>query len=288
RLLCRQFGAGLCFSEMISCHGLVYQQRKTLAMLTSVPAERPVAFQLFGAEPAVMAQAADMLNPFSPDFVDINMGCPVKKVTKKGAGAALMAAPDMAAEIIREVVKNSDFPVTVKFRRGVNHHSLTYLDFAKMAEDCGAAALTLHGRTWSQGFTGKADWNCIAEVKKAVSIPVIGNGDVLSHQQAVMRHESSGCDGIMIGRGALGNPWIFSGVARPQFNAEIAAGALRHLHLMEQYLSVERLLAAIKNHMGRYFTGLPGSTVIRRRIYQCADFPELRACLESVASTAES
>lgn len=288
RLLCRHFGAGLCFSEMISCHGLVYEQRKTLAMLASVPAERPVAYQLFGAEPAVMAKAADMLNRFSPDLVDINMGCPVKKVTKKGAGAALMAAPDLAAEIIREVVRCSEVPVTVKFRRGVNHRSLTYLDFAKMAEDCGAKALTLHGRTWSQGFTGKADWQCIAEVKKAVSVPVIGNGDVQSHQQAVMRRESSGCDGIMIGRGALGNPWIFGSAGRPQFNAEIAAGALLHLQLMEQYIAVDRFLAAIKNHMGRYFTGLAGSTVIRRRIYQCADFPELRACLESLASTAES
>ncbi len=287
RLMCRRFGAGLCFSEMISCHGLVYQQQKTLAMLASSPAERPVAFQLFGAEPAVMGRAADLLNRCSPDLVDINMGCPVKKVTKKGAGAALMAAPDLAAEIIREVVKNSEAPVTVKFRRGVSQHSLTYLDFAKMAEDAGAAALTLHGRTWSQGFTGQADWQCIAEVKKTVSVPVIGNGDILSYQQAVMRLQSSGCDAVMIGRGALGNPWVFGGTARPKHNAAIAAGALEHLQLMEQYLPVERLLAGIKNHMGRYFTGLAGSTAIRRRISQCAEFCELRVYLEN-AATSES
>lgn len=285
RLLCRQYGAGLCFSEMISCHGLVYEQKKTFAMLDSVPAERPVAFQLFGAEPAVMAKAADMLNRYSPDLVDINMGCPVKKVTKKGAGAALMATPDLAGEIIREVVANSEAPVTVKFRRGVNQHSLTYLDFAKMAENCGAAALTLHGRTWSQGFTGKADWQCIAEVKKAVDVPVIGNGDVQSRRQALMRIRSSGCDGIMIGRGALGNPWIFGADPRPQSTAEVAAGAFRHLKLIEKYLEAERLLGSIKNHMGRYFTALPGSAAMRRKIYQCADFTELRLCLELAAES---
>ncbi len=285
RLLCREFGAGLCFSEMISCHGLVYQQKKTLQMLASNSAERPVSFQLFGADIETMAAAADILNKFSPDLVDINMGCPVKKVTKKGAGAALMADPQLAENIITEVVKNSNSPVTVKFRLGVNSTSINCLDFAKMAEQCGAAAVTVHGRTWSQGFTGAADWEWIHLVKKSITIPVIGNGDILTFESAQHRLQTTGCDAIMIGRGALGNPWIFSSGGRPSDLKSILSGALRHLELIQLHLDVHQLLALIKNHIGRYFKNLPGSSILRRKVYDSRSFSEMQNILTELMTT---
>ncbi|MDP3694760.1 MAG: tRNA dihydrouridine synthase DusB, partial [Desulfocapsaceae bacterium] len=204
RQLCREFGAGLVVSEMISCHGLAYRQANTLAMLASNPAERPVSFQLFGADPAIMGQAAAILSTFHPDLIDINMGCPVKKVTKRGAGAALMQDPPLARAIITSVIKNSRVPVTVKTRIGVDSQHISAVDFAKMAEDAGVAAVTIHGRTWAQGFTGTADWDIIAQVKQAVSCPIIGNGDIHSHAQGLEMMRQTGCDGIMIGRAALG------------------------------------------------------------------------------------
>lgn len=275
RLLCREFGAGLCVSEMISCHGLVYQQKKTIAMLASVPEERPVSIQLFGADPHIMAKAADILNNYNPDIVDINMGCPVKKVTKKGAGAALMANPNLAQTIIKEVVKNSKYPITVKFRKGVDSASVTCVDFAKMAEDCGVSALTVHGRTWSQGFTGLSDWDCIAAVKKEVSLPVIGNGDITSYNEAREKLDLSQCDAVMIGRGALGNPWVFSSYGRPDEYSSILKAVLRHLHLMEKHLDVQRLFAVVKNHIGRYFKNLRGSSKLRRQVYESESFTSL-------------
>ena len=181
RLLCREYGAGLVFSEMISCHGLTYQQQKTWDMIQSVNEERPVAMQLFGSEPDIMARAASLLSREPIDCIDINMGCPVKKVTKKGAGSALMKNPELASEIIRKVRENTDKPLTVKFRSGWNHQTINAVEFAQMAEDSGADAVTVHARTWSDGFSGKADWEIITDVKKHVSIPVIGNGDIHSN-----------------------------------------------------------------------------------------------------------
>ncbi|MDJ0622082.1 MAG: tRNA dihydrouridine synthase DusB [Desulfocapsaceae bacterium] len=276
RILCREFGAGLCVSEMISCHGLVYQQKKTLQMLASVSEEKPVSFQLFGADIYTMAKAADLLNEFKPDLVDINMGCPVKKVTKKGAGAALMATPKLARQIICEVVQNSESPVTVKFRTGVSNQSETCIDFGKMAEQSGAAAITVHGRNWAQAFTGSANWETIGRVKSSVSIPVIGNGDITNYDDARKKIANSGCDGVMIGRAALGNPWVFCKKGRPVNYAQILPGVLRHLYLMECYLDVNRLFAVVKNHIGRYFKNLEHSSTIRKQVYECKSFSDLK------------
>ncbi|MFN2355267.1 MAG: tRNA dihydrouridine synthase DusB [Desulfopila sp.] len=282
RILCREFGAGLCVSEMISCHGLVHGQIKTRQMLASDILEHPVSFQLFGAEVSPMAKAADILNEFHADIIDINMGCPVKKVTKKGAGAALMAQPRLAAEILREVVKNSRRPVTVKFRSGVNAHSNTCVDFAKMAEQAGAAAVTVHGRHWAQNFTGLADWRNVAAVKQSVAIPVIGNGDITSFSQAQRHLRAYQCDAIMIGRAALGNPWVFSTRGRPHNHRDILLGAARHLQLMESYYNVDKLLAVVKNHIGRYFKHLDGSSALRRRVYECTTFTALQAYFDTL------
>ena len=253
-------------------------------MLSSTEAERPVSFQLFGADTKMMAKAADILNDFRPDIVDINMGCPVKKVTKKGAGAALMSTPQHAREIIKEVVANSVAPVTVKFRLGVNSDSIICEDFAKQAEDCGAAAVILHGRTWAQGFTGRANWNHVKNVKATVSIPVIGNGDITSHKQANFMIEQGYCDAVMIGRGALGNPWIFSPENFPLPSNPATPAALRHMDLMHQHIDTQRLLAVIKNHIGRYFKETKGSATIRKNIYACTSFGQLRTYLHDISA----
>ncbi len=280
RLLCRQFGAGYCVSEMISCHGLVYRQPNTLKMLASVPEERPVAYQLFGSDPEVMADAAEIMASLNPDMLDINMGCPVRKVTKRGAGAALMTDSNLAKSILSKIVSRVSIPVTVKIRSGKDSHSINAPAFAKMLEDTGAAAITVHARTWSQGFAGLINREIISEVKKAVSIPVIGNGDVFSCSDGRRMMDETGCDGVMIGRAALGNPWVFQETGRPDEVNEIIIGAKSHLALIEKFLPAERVLGYIKNHMCRYFKGLHGSSTLRQKIFTAPDLATLKQQLE--------
>jgi nifR3 family TIM-barrel protein len=280
RLLCRKFGAGYCVSEMISCHGLVYQQAKTLRMLASIPEERPVAFQLFGSDPEVMADAAEIMASYNPDMLDINMGCPVRKVTKRGAGAALMTDPNLAKSILTKIVSRVSLPVTVKIRSGKDSNSINAPAFAKMIEDTGVSAITVHARTWSQGFSGHINKEIIAQVKEAVTIPVVGNGDVFSCSEGRQMMDATGCDGVMIGRGALGNPWIFQEAGRPNEVAEIMIGARTHLALIEKHLPAERVLGYIKNHIYRYFKGLPGSSALRQNIFTAPNLTILKQQLE--------
>lgn len=280
RLLCRKFGSGFCVSEMISCHGLVYQQPNTLRMLASIPEERPTAFQLFGADPEVMANAAEIMASYGPDMLDINMGCPVRKVTKRGAGAALMTTPELAETILRKVVARVQVPVTVKIRAGKNSQSINAPAFAKMLEETGASAITIHARTWSQGFSGQIDQEVIARVKEAVSIPVIGNGDILSCADGHQMMAATGCDGVMIGRGALGNPWVFQNDGRPDELREIQRVARMHLALIEKFLPAQRMLGYIKNHMCRYFKELPGSSALRQKIFAAPDLISLKQLLD--------
>ena len=277
RRLCREYGAGLCYSEMISCHGLVYQQKNTLEMLESCPEERPVVMQLFGAEPEVMGEAAGMLADYPIDLIDINMGCPVKKVIKKGAGCALMKEPQLAARIIRAVADNSKHPVTVKIRTGWNHHAINGPEFAAMAEQAGASAIAVHARTWTDGFSGPVDYRVISRIKEKVSIPVIGNGDIHTHEAGIKLMAETGCDGVMIGRSALGAPWIFSPNVNPEPSLQFRLKALkRHLELVELHHPVESILAKIKNHAGKYFKGVIHGSSMRRQIYDCKSFAELK------------
>lgn len=264
---------------MISCHGLTYQQPPTIRMLKTVTAERPFAVQLFGAEPEIMAEAAAILNDYELDIVDINMGCPVRKVIKKGAGAALMRNPKLAAEIIKQVVASSRRPVTVKFRSGWNHDEITAPEFARLAEDSGASAVTVHARTWSDGFSGRADWRIIAMVVQAVNIPVIGNGDVKSSADIHAMLDETGCRAVMIGRAALGAPWIFQEKEFiPTLNSRLRALA-RHLELISLHMNPNQGLGRIKNHAGRYFKNQTGGSAIRQKIYACRTFNDLKALI---------
>lgn len=281
RLLCREYGAALCYSEMISCHGLVYQQKNTLDMLLTVAAERPVNIQLFGSEPEIMGQAAAILDDYPIDLIDINMGCPVKKVIKKGAGAFMMKQPELAEKVIRQVCANTALPVTVKIRSGWSHDKISAPDFAKMIEQAGGAAVAVHGRTWSDGFGGKVNRSVITAVKEAVTIPVIGNGDILTYQDGLSMMAETGCDAVMIGRGALGNPWVFRPEGRPTNLAGIIPALLRHLELLEEHYPTERILARTRNQAGRYFRAMPGSSRLRELIYQSKNFHELKDLLLS-------
>lgn len=282
RLLCREFGAGLTVSEMISCHGLVYGQKKTKKMLASTPEDKPVSFQLFGADPEIMGEAAALLSDYNPTLIDINMGCPVKKVTKRGAGSALMKDIHLAEKILSAVCKKATVPVTVKTRAGINQDEITALEFTRMSESAGASAITIHGRTWAQGFTGFADWEIVAKAKEIAGIPVIGNGDIDSYATALLKIEETGCDGVMVGRAALGNPWVFSKKGRPDTLKEIITGVKRHLKLMHNHLDTRRQLAYIRNHTSRYFTDFTGSSQIRQTIHAAESFTELENFIASL------
>ncbi len=285
RLLCREMGADLVVSEMISCHGLVYGQEKTLLMLKTVPEERPWAIQLFGNEPELMGQAAALISKRPVDCIDINMGCPVRKVIKKGSGAALMKAENLqtAEKIIQAVVAHAHCPVTVKFRSGWNDDTIIAPEFAQMAESAGVAAVTVHARTWSQQFGGKVDRRVIAAVKKAVKIPVIGNGDILCYQNGLEMMEETGCDGVMIGRGALGNPWVFRPNGMPETVEARLPVIRRYLELAKEHLDSERLLFRIKNHTCRYFNRVHGAAEIRKQIIDSPSLEEIENILARLA-----
>lgn len=285
RLLCRENGAALCCTEMISCHGLLYGQRNTLALMHSVSVERPLALQLFGADPVHMGQAAALISSQAVDLIDLNMGCPVRKVVKKGSGAALMKDPQRAAAIIRAVCANTRLPVTVKFRSGWNDDSINAPEFALMAEEAGASAVTVHARTWAQGFGGQADWQVIRAVKNAVTIPVIGNGDVLTYAQGLEMMAVTDCDAVMVGRGALGNPWVFSPQGQPATLAGRLPVIMRYLELASSYLHREALFFRIKNHTSRYLSGLPGAARIRLAIHQAATLDEIGTVLHRYVET---
>ena len=274
RAICRGLGAGLVFSEMVSVEALVRAHKHTFGMLRTDPSERPVVFQIFGSRPASMAEAARIISTGEADFLDINMGCPVPKVLKSGSGAALLRDAGLAKEIMSAVVHASRIPVFVKIRLGWDAHTIVAVDIARAAESLGIAAITVHGRTKSQGFSGTADWTMIKAVKDAVSIPVIGNGDIRSGRDAARMIEETGCDGVMIGRAAQGNPWIFreartyllSGTAsRPPTLEERRSVMLHHLRGLVRCAGETTGVREMRKHLCWYTKGIPGGAEFRTK-----------------------
>lgn len=275
RRLCREMGAGLVYSEMVSGKGLFYNDKATERLLVIHETEKPVAYQVFGSEPDILRFTAERLSDRENCLLDINMGCPVPKVVKNGEGSALMKTPKLAAALVRAAVFAAKKPVTIKMRIGWDDKTINAVEFARRMEDAGAAAIAVHGRTREQFYSGKADWSVIREVKRAVSVPVIGNGDVFTGEGALRLMEETGCDFVMIARGALGNPWIFRETqalweGRPlppapsaQEKAEVMTVHFeRLLELKGEYAAVREM----RKHVGWYMKGVHGSARLRREI----------------------
>lgn len=289
RLLCKEQGVGLICMEMVSAKAVLYNNKNTEQLLKIEEKECPVSMQLFGSEPEIVSEIAARLEdrPFS--FLDINMGCPVPKVVNNGEGSALMKNPKLAAEIVRQTVKAISKPVTVKIRKGFDDDSINAVEVAKYLEDAGASAIAVHGRTRAQYYSGEADWDIIRQVKDAVSIPVIGNGDVVDGKSAKALIDETGCDGIMIGRACRGNPWIFSQVKKyletgeycnkPSMG-EMKAMILRHAQLMVDIKGVYTGMHEMRKHVAWYTAGYPHSAQVRRLTNEIETIEDLEKLLE--------
>uniref|UniRef100_UPI001F014981 tRNA dihydrouridine synthase DusB n=1 Tax=Alicyclobacillus tolerans TaxID=90970 RepID=UPI001F014981 len=275
RILAKELGAGMVCAEMVSDKALVNGSKKSERMLTILPDEHPVSLQLVGYDKESMVKAAEMVGETNADIIDINMGCPVLKIYKNGSGAALARNPEYAAQIVRAVVERVNKPVTVKFRKGWDDDSVNAVEVALAVEEAGAQAVTVHGRTAAQLYSGKADWSIIREVKEAVRIPVVGNGDVVEPEDAKRMMELTGCDAVMVGRGALGNPWVFREIAyylktgeklpRPDALERIQV-AVRHLNLLVQEKGEVIGVREMRKHAAWYIKGLHNATAFRDEI----------------------
>ena len=274
RLLAKEAGCGLVCSEMISSHGLVYKSEKTIRMLDSTPEEKPLSVQLFGAKSEIMAEAAAIVESSGADIVDINFGCSVRKVIRTGSGAALMRTPDLAEDLLKAVRRAIRIPLTIKIRSGWDASGAQAVSISRIAEDCGVDAVTVHPRTAGQLFGGRADWSIIAAVKKKVSIPVIGNGDIMSAGDAVRMLDETGCDAVMIGRKAIGNPDIFSQVVA-RINGKEGAEEdiarrfdlmIRYLKMSVKYIGEEQACRMMRSRLGWFTKGMHKSSQFREAI----------------------
>ena len=284
RELCVDFGASYVVGEMVSAKGISFNSERSKELMILSENERPAAVQLFGSEPQTVAAAAVTAMEYKPDIIDINMGCPASKISGNGAGSALMKNPDLCGEIVEAVCKAVDVPITVKIRKGWDDKSVNAVEVAKICEQAGAAAITVHGRTREQFYSGKADLDIIAEVKKAVNIPVIGNGDITNANDAAQMLEKTNCDMVMIGRGALGNPWIFREInawlndLRPMFPpspAEKVTVILRHIQAMCDYKGEEIAMREARKHVGWYMKDFKNAAELRREAGYLKTYDEL-------------
>lgn len=291
RLICREFGAAYTVSEMISAKGLCYGDKKSAEMCRLDERDRPTAIQLFGEDPEFIGRAAYRLGEFSPDIIDINMGCPVPKIVGGGSGSALMKTPEIAAKITEAAVRNASCPVTIKMRIGWNEQSVNAVEFAKRMEQAGAAAIAVHGRTRSQMYTGRADRSVIKAVKDAVKIPVIGNGDVDSARDCAAMYEQTGCDLVMIGRGSYGRPWIFeeikayleTGEIVPEKSVEQKMNImLRHAKMLCGDIGEYAAMREMRHNVIWYVKGMAGAAAYRREVGEICEYAQLEALAERI------
>lgn len=291
RLLCHELGAGLVCMEMVSAKAIYYNNKNTDSLMEIHPEEGAASLQLFGSDPVILSEMARRIEGRPHAFLDINMGCPVPKVVNNGEGSALMKDPKLVEEILTALVRATQKPVTVKIRKGFDASHVNAVEIAKIAESCGVAAVAVHGRTREQYYSGRADWDIIRQVKEAVSIPVLGNGDVDSPEKAEQMLQETGCDGVMIGRAAQGNPWIFREVTeylregtipkRPS-NAEKKALILRHAALQLQYKGEYIGVREMRKHLSWYTFGLPGSAKFRQQINTMETMEQLVESVERI------
>lgn len=280
RTICIEHGASLTYTEMISAKGLYYKDKKTQKLLLKTHEDEPLAVQIFGSDIKSMEYAADYLSLLNPILIDINMGCPVTKVVKNGEGCALMKDIKKAYEITSSVVKAAKVPVSVKFRSGFDKQSINYIEFAKAMEAAGAACITLHPRTRDMFYSGFADWSHIVQVKQAVKIPVIANGDVFSQQDVEDIKSFTGCNQVMIARGSLGNPWIFSNHS-PTIEERISV-FVKHMELQIEYSGEEKGVVEMRKHGGWYFKALPNSAKLRDLIFKAQTRKDVIDCIEVI------
>ena len=296
RELCINYGAGYTVSEMVSSKGLTMGDKKSGELLTLGEIENPAGVQIFGDNPEIMTQAAKMCIKYHPNIIDINMGCPAPKIAMNGGGASLMKNPLLAGEIIKAVSKAVDIPVTVKIRKGWDDENITAVELAKIAEKNGAAAITVHGRARMQMYSGKVDYDIIAKVKKAVDIPVIANGDIVDEQSAAIMFEKTNCDAIMIGRGALGNPWIFRRInaylnecrVLPDVSInEKMVVMLKHIQKIIEYKGEYTAMREARHHAAYYTKGIRGGAALRKEISTFEHFEQLEELAYKIAKENE-
>ena len=296
RLMVRASGCGMVCSEMISSNGLVYSSEKTRQLLISCPEEKPLSVQIFGADPAIMAEAAVMVQDSGADILDINFGCSVRKILKSGAGAALMKTPEKAEAILKAVRKSVSIPLTIKIRTGWNPSGDQAIRIAQIAQDCGVDAITIHPRTATQGFSGKAFHPLIGALKKRLRMPVVGNGDIQSARDAIDMMEQTGCDGVMIGRSAIGNPWIFEQVRRqlkaePEFEANMELRfqtMIDYLGMSVEYFGESRACRMMRSRLSLFAKGLPGSSRFRQAISRISSRDQAAELIDCYRNTLES
>lgn len=293
RLLCKEQGAGLLCMEMVSAKGIMYNNKNTKFLLTIDERERPVSLQLFGSDPDIISEQAKRIEELPFDILDINMGCPVPKIVNNGDGSALMKNPLLAGEIIEKTARAIQKSVTVKIRKGFDEEHINAVEMAHIAQESGAAAIAVHGRTREQYYSGKADWEIIRKVKEAVKIPVIGNGDVWTPQDAIDMRKQTGCDGVMIGRGAQGNPWIFKQILHYEQTGEllekpspqeVTEMILRHAKMQMEFKGEYTGMREIRKHAAWYTAGYKNSAKLRGKINETETYEELKELLSHLGN----